>query len=74
MNDYTKHYPVLLSEVLQYLSPMEGDSYLDLTAGYGGHAEALLDRTLKPHNTTLVIAIKTLYSTLVKSSMEVAFS
>jgi 16S rRNA (cytosine1402-N4)-methyltransferase len=54
MNDFTKHYPVLLTEVLQYLDPKEGDSYLDLTAGYGGHAEKVLDRTLKPHNTTLV--------------------
>lgn len=54
MKDTTSHYPVLLSEVLAALSPKEGDSYLDLTAGYGGHAEAIMDRTLKPHNTTLV--------------------
>lgn len=54
MNDFTKHYPVLLTEVLKYLDPKEGDSYLDLTAGYGGHADKVLDRTLKPHNTTLV--------------------
>lgn len=54
MNDYTNHYPVLLNEVLQYLEPKEGEKYLDLTAGYGGHAEQILGRTLKPHNTTLV--------------------
>lgn len=54
MNDFTKHYPVLLTEVLKYLDPKEGDSYLDLTAGYGGHAGEVLDRTLKPHNITLV--------------------
>lgn len=54
MNDFTKHYPVLLTEVLKYLDPKEGDSYLDLTAGYGGHAVRMLDRTLKPHNITLV--------------------
>jgi 16S rRNA (cytosine1402-N4)-methyltransferase len=40
-----KHVPVLLEEVLQYLDPKEGDSYLDLTAGYGGHASAILERT-----------------------------
>lgn len=40
-----KHVPVLLSEVLQYLDPQEGESYLDLTAGYGGHAKAVLERT-----------------------------
>jgi 16S rRNA (cytosine1402-N4)-methyltransferase len=35
----------LLDEVVQYLSPQEGDAYLDLTAGYGGHAHAVLDVT-----------------------------
>lgn len=54
MHDSTSHNPVLLAEVLQYLRPTEGDSYLDLTAGYGGHAAEVLGRTLKPHNTTLV--------------------
>lgn len=45
---------MLLAEVLANLDPKEGDSYLDLTAGYGGHAQKVLDRTLKPHKTTLV--------------------
>lgn len=40
-----QHYPVLLDEVLKYLSPKEGESFLDLTAGYGGHSSAVLDRT-----------------------------
>src|SRR5258708_7884192 len=40
-----KHVPVLLDEVLQYLDPKGGESYLDLTAGYGGHASAVLART-----------------------------
>ena len=39
------HIPVLLEAVLQYLDPKAGDSYLDLTAGYGGHAKAVLERT-----------------------------
>ena len=54
MQDSNKHYPVLLAEVLAILDPKEGESYLDLTAGYGGHAVNVLDRTLKPHKTTLV--------------------
>lgn len=48
------HIPVLLEAVLQYLQPKEGESYLDLTAGYGGHAAAVMERTLQPSNTTLV--------------------
>ncbi len=48
------HFPVLLEAVLQYLQPQKGESYLDLTAGYGGHAEQILERTLEPSNTTLV--------------------
>ncbi len=34
-----KHIPVLLDEVISVLSPKEGQTYLDLTAGYGGHAQ-----------------------------------
>lgn len=49
-----KHFPVLLNEVLTYLDPKNGESYLDLTAGYGGHASRVLERTLKPHAATLV--------------------
>lgn len=41
-----KHTPVLLREVLDLLSPKKGDTYLDLTAGYGGHASQILDKTL----------------------------
>jgi 16S rRNA (cytosine1402-N4)-methyltransferase len=39
------HIPVLLHEVLQYLQPRPNERYLDLTAGYGGHASAVLERT-----------------------------
>jgi 16S rRNA (cytosine1402-N4)-methyltransferase len=48
------HIPVLLTEVLQYLDPKEGESYLDLTAGYGGHAREVLKRTRAPDKSTLV--------------------
>lgn len=39
------HKPVLLSEVLAVLRPQPGESYLDLTAGYAGHASEILDVT-----------------------------
>lgn len=48
------HAPVLLDEVLRYLNPKPGESYLDLTAGYGGHAAAVIARTGAPEKATLV--------------------
>lgn len=53
-NHQNKHLPVLLEAVLEYLDPKPGDSYLDLTAGYGGHAGKVLERTLQPEKATLV--------------------
>lgn len=39
------HIPVLLQEVIDGLKPKLGESYLDLTAGYGGHAQEVLKIT-----------------------------
>lgn len=49
-----QHIPVLLSEVLATLDPQPGESYLDLTAGYGGHASKILDVTRNYKNSVLV--------------------
>jgi 16S rRNA (cytosine1402-N4)-methyltransferase len=49
-----KHIPVLLHETLQFLSPEQEQSYLDATAGFGGHAKAILEVTKRPKNTVLV--------------------
>ncbi len=49
-----QHVPVLLSEVLNGLNPQPGESYLDLTAGYGGHAEKILDATQNYKDSVLI--------------------
>lgn len=49
-----KHVPVLAQEVLEFLAPVQGNSYLDLTAGYGGHASMVLTQIGKNGSMTLV--------------------
>ena len=44
-HQYDLHIPVLLDATLRLLDPQNGESYLDLTAGYGGHGRAFLDKT-----------------------------
>lgn len=53
-NHNTKHFPVLLDSVLKVLDPKPGQRYLDVTAGYGGHAMAILERTLQEDQAVLV--------------------
>jgi 16S rRNA (cytosine1402-N4)-methyltransferase len=48
------HIPVLLNAVLEYLAPQKGEKYLDLTAGYGGHASEMLKITQNPQGAVLV--------------------
>ena len=48
------HIPVLLTQVLDVLKPQSGESYLDLTGGYGGHAAKVLARTNAPAKAVLV--------------------
>ncbi|HSX30709.1 MAG TPA: 16S rRNA (cytosine(1402)-N(4))-methyltransferase RsmH [Candidatus Saccharimonadales bacterium] len=49
-----EHIPVLVQATIKYLNPQAGDSYLDLTAGYGGHAGAVLEHTKAPDRAVLV--------------------
>lgn len=44
-NKQISHQPVLLNEVIHYLDPKPGQTYLDLTAGYGGHALSIRAHT-----------------------------
>lgn len=48
------HLPVLPGSVLDVLKPEEGESYLDLTAGYGGHARLVIAAIGDAHQATLV--------------------
>ena len=42
---YEKHYPVMLTEVLESLKPEAGKLYVDATFGNGGYSEAILKAT-----------------------------
>ncbi len=44
----------MLESVLAIIDPKPGQRYLDVTAGYGGHASAILERTLQLEGAVLV--------------------
>jgi len=48
------HQPVLLQATLDLLAPKRGENYLDLTAGYGGHAAQVIGAIGDAHLATLV--------------------
>lgn len=48
------HVPVLLDATLDMLKPIQGENYLDLTAGYGGHARRFLEVTKNYSDSVLV--------------------
>lgn len=49
-----QHVPVLLKATLDTLRPIRGENYLDLTAGYGGHAGSFLAITENYADSVLV--------------------
>lgn len=51
---YLIHTPVLLRAVLDILRPEKGQSYLDVTSGYGGHAQAVFAVTKAEDSSVLV--------------------
>ena len=66
------HLPVLLEASIKFLAPKQGESYLDLTAGYGGHASEILLKVDDVKKMTLVDrdinAIKSLKQTNLKDA------
>lgn len=63
-----QHIPVLFEEVYGALSPKKGETYLDLTAGYGGHAERIItdvgqdNATLVDRDKNAIIALSKLFN------------
>jgi 16S rRNA (cytosine1402-N4)-methyltransferase len=41
----TKHYPVMLNQILSIISPQRGGTFIDCTFGGGGYSEAILKYT-----------------------------
>ena len=41
--DSTKHYPVMLDQVLSIISPQHGGTFIDCTFGGGGYSQAILE-------------------------------
>lgn len=48
------HQPVLLEQTVSLLAPKTGETYLDLTAGYGGHAKEIIAKIGNASLATLV--------------------
>ena len=51
-----QHRPVLVAELLDKLAPQPGERGADVTLGYGGHSEALLER-LRPGGQLLALDV-----------------
>ena len=49
-----QHVPVLLDATLDTMHPIQGENYLDLTAGYGGLARHFLEKTTNYTDSVLV--------------------
>ncbi len=60
------HIPVLVKEVIDVLEPKRGENYLDVTAGFGGHARKILNLTSELETSVLIDRDKTSIEFLTK--------
>ncbi len=60
------HIPVLVKEVIDVLEPKKGENYLDVTAGFGGHARKILNLTSELETSVLIDRDKTSIEFLTK--------
>ena len=42
VSDITKHYPVLLNELISIITPQHGGTFIDCTFGQGGYSKKIL--------------------------------
>ena len=42
VSDYTRHYPVLLNEIISVITPQHGGTFIDCTFGQGGYTKKIL--------------------------------
>ena len=52
VSDTSKHYPVLLNELISIISPQHGGTFIDCTFGQGGYSKKILD-----YENTKIIAL-----------------
>ena len=52
VSDISKHFPVLLKEILSIITPHHGGTFIDCTFGQGGYTEKILS-----YKNTQVIAL-----------------
>ena len=52
VSDTTKHYPVLLNEIISIITPQHGGTFIDCTFGQGGYTKKILS-----YKNTKVIAL-----------------
>ena len=52
VSDITKHYPVLLNEIISIITPQHGGTFIDCTFGQGGYSKKILS-----YKNTYVIAL-----------------